>query len=130
MSKSVLEKSKNKLLTSRGLKTLSEDDEKFIGSYIGDQKTRDYSYHQGIVWPWLLGHFAQGYVNIFRDNALPLLEEIYNEFNSEIADYGVGWIGEIYDAEPPFAAKGTIAQAWSISELIRIKALINKLKNN
>ena len=130
MSKSILENVKHKLLTNKGLRTLSEDDEKFIGSYIGDQNTRDHSYHQGIVWPWLLGHFAQGYVNIFRDNALPLLEEIYNQFNSEIAEYGVGSIGEIYDAEPPFEAKGTIAQAWSISELIRIKALINKLKNN
>ena len=57
-------------------------------------------------------------------------EITHDQFNSEIADYGIGSIGEIYDAEPPFAAKGTIAQAWSISELIRIKALINKLKNN
>jgi glycogen debranching enzyme len=68
-------------------------------------------------------------VNVFRDNALPLLEEIYNGFNSELDDYGIGLVGEIYDAEPPFQAKGTITQAWSVSELIRIKALINKLKN-
>ncbi len=130
MSKSILEKVECNLLTPKGLRTLSKDDEKYIGVYYGDQKTRDHSYHQGIVWPWLLGHFAQGYINVFRDKALPLLEKIYNEFNSDIQDYGVGSIGEIFDAEPPFAAKGTIAQAWSISELIRIKALINKLKNN
>lgn len=129
MSESILQKSKDKLLTTKGLRTLSKDDEKYIPFYQGNQKTRDFSYHQGIVWPWLLGHFAQGYVNVFRDNALPLLEKIYSGFNSDLDDYGVGLIGEIYDAEPPFEAKGTITQAWSVSELIRIKALINKLKN-
>jgi len=108
---------------------LSQDDEKYIGLYNGDQKTRDNSYHQGIVWPWLLGHFAKGYSNVFGEKALPLLEEIYNGFESDLLDYGVGSIAEIYDAEPPFAAKGTISQAWSVSELIRIKSLINQLKN-
>ncbi len=130
MSKSILGKCKDKLLTDKGLRTLSRDDEKYVPFYQGNQKTRDYSYHQGIVWPWLLGHFAQGYVNVFRDNALPLLEKIYNRFDTDLNDYGLGLIGEIYDAEPPFQAKGTITQAWSVSELIRIKALINKLKNS
>ena len=130
MSRSILKKVKDKLLTPKGLRTLCEEDEKFIGIYNGNQKNRDHSYHQGIVWPWLLGHFAQGYVNVFGYNALPLLRQILSEFNSDLADYGVGSIGEIYDSKPPFAPKGTIAQAWSISELIRIKALINKLNNN
>jgi predicted glycogen debranching enzyme len=130
MSESILQKVKNKLLTIKGLRTLSREDEKYIPFYQGNQKTRDYSYHQGIVWPWLLGHFAQAYVNVFKDNALPLLEEIYREFSSDLHFYGVGSIGEIYDAEPPFKSKGTISQAWSVSELIRIKALINNLKKN
>ncbi len=129
MRKSILEKVKEKLLTPKGLRTLSRDDEKYIGFYNGDQKTRDYSYHQGIVWPWLLGHFAHGYVKAFGNSALPLLEEIYNGFESDLENYGVGTIAEIYDAEPPYAAKGTISQAWSVSELIRIKALINQHKN-
>lgn len=129
MSKSILKKVEEKLLTPRGLRTLSQDDEKYIGLYNGDQKTRDYSYHQGIVWPWLLGHFAKGYVMAFGKSALPLLEQIYNGFESDLEHYGIGSIAEIYDAEPPFTAKGTISQAWSVSELIRIKALINQLKN-
>lgn len=129
MSQSILSKIEEKLLTPKGLRTLSQEDEKYIGIYNGDQKTRDYSYHQGIVWPWLLGHFAKGYIKAFGNSALPLLNKIYSGFESDLKDYGLGSIAEIYDAEPPFTAKGTISQAWSVSELLRIKALINQLNN-
>ena len=129
MSRSILKQIKEKLLTPRGLRTLSQDDEKYIGLYEGNQKKRDNSYHQGIVWPWLLGHFAKGYYNVHGKESLPLLENIYNGFNDELKYYGVGSIAEIYNAEAPYAAKGTISQGWSVSELIRIKALIIQLKN-
>ena len=129
MSKSVLINVKDKLLTSRGLMTLSQDDDKYIGIYQGDQKTRDSSYHQGIVWPWLLGHFTKGYLSLFGKSAVDLLSEIYQGFEEELYSYGIGTIAEIYDAEPPFKAKGTISQAWSVAELIRIKALLKQQKN-
>lgn len=130
MSESILKKVENKLLTPRGLRTLSQDDAKYIGYYEGGQKKRDRSYHQGIVWPWLLGHFSSGYLTIFGDSALPLLSKIYNSFEEGLSEYGVGSIAEIYDGEPPFTAKGTISQAWSVSELIRIKTLINQRNDN
>lgn len=130
MSKSILTQIEQKLLTPRGLRTLSQDDEKYIGIYKGDQKTRDNSYHQGIVWPWLLGHFAAGYAKVDPQNALPLLLQIYNGFEEDLKAYGIGSIAEIYDAESPYAPKGTISQAWSVSELIRIQKLIVQLKEN
>jgi len=129
MSKSILIKVKDKLLTPKGLRTLSQDDEKYIGVYQGDQKTRDNSYHQGIVWPWLLGHFTKGYLSLFGKSSINLLSEIYQGFEEELYRYGIGTIAEIYDAEPPFKAKGTISQAWSVSELIRIKSLIKTTIN-
>ena len=129
MSKSILIKVKDKLLTPKGLRTLSQDDEKYIGVYQGDQKTRDNSYHQGIVWPWLLGHFTKGYLSLFGKSSINLLSEIYQGFEEELYSYGIGTIAEIYDAEPPFKAKGTISQAWSVSELIRIKSLIKTTIN-
>ena len=129
MSLSILKQVKEKLLTPRGLRTLSKDDEKYIGYYNGNQKKRDYSYHQGIVWPWLLGHFAKGYTKVFGNDALPLLELIYSGFEDDLQNYGVGSIAEIYDGEVPHKPKGTISQAWSVSELIRIKAIIKQLNN-
>ena len=77
-----------------------------------------------------MGHFAKGYTKVFGNDALPLLELIYSGFEDDLQNYGVGSIAEIYDGEVPHKPKGTISQAWSVSELIRIKALINKLKNN
>lgn len=130
MCASILKKVETKLLTPRGLRTLAQDDPKYIGIYEGGQKVRDRSYHQGIVWPWLLGHFAGGYLKTFGDKALPLLSDIYASFEDGLSEYGVGTIAEIYDAEPPFAAKGTISQAWSVSELIRIKKLIDQRNEN
>lgn len=130
MSKSILNQVKGKLMTPKGLRTLSQDDPKYIGEYKGDQKTRDKSYHQGIVWPWPLGHFAGGMVRVYGKSALPLLEEIMSHFEDDLSSYGLGSIAEIYDAEPPFTPKGTISQAWSVSELIRINAMIVALKNN
>tara|TARA_B110000211_G_scaffold232096_1_gene295030 strand:+ start:795 stop:2741 length:1947 start_codon:yes stop_codon:yes gene_type:complete len=130
MSESILKQVKEKLLTPRGLRTLAQDDPKYISEYAGDQNRRDNSYHQGIVWPWLLGHFAGGYLAVFGDSALPLLRKIYSSFEEGLTEYGIGSIAEIYNAEAPFNAKGTISQAWSVSELIRINTLINQRNDN
>lgn len=126
MSRSILEQIKERLLTPKGLRTLAQDDPKYIGVYQGDQKTRDSSYHQGIVWPWLLGHFAKGYLVNFGESALPLLRNILGQFEEDLSTYGLGSVAEIYDAEPPYKAKGTISQAWSVSELLRINLLVKQ----
>lgn len=130
MSASILKLVEEKLLTPRGLRTLSQDDPKYIGNYKGGQRERDLSYHQGIVWPWLLGHFVSGKLKICGDSALPLCRKIYHHFEDALDEYGVGTIAEIYDAEPPYSAKGTISQAWSVSELIRIKVLIDQYQKS
>ncbi len=130
MSESILKKVEEKLLTPRGLRTLAQDDPKYIGKYEGDQIKRDRSYHQGIVWPWLLGHFTCGYLSVFGYSALPLIRKIYISFEEALTEYGLGSIAEIYNSEAPFKANGTISQAWSVSELIRIKTLINQQNEN
>lgn len=130
MSGSILKKVEEKLLTPRGLRTLAQDDPKYIGIYQGNQRVRDLSYHQGIVWPWLLGHFVAGNLKIFGESALPLCRKIYHHFEDALDEYGLGTIAEIYDAEPPYSAKGTISQAWSVSELIRIKTLIDQCQTS
>ncbi len=124
----ILEQIKNILLTPCGIRTLSPMDERYESIYEGDQATRDSQYHQGTVWPWLLGPFADGYVKIYGKQALPVLENIYTGFQSKIDEYCMGSIAEIYDAAPPHKAKGAISQAWSVAALIHIKELINNLK--
>jgi glycogen debranching enzyme len=105
------------LLTSNGLRTLAPSDPRFVPHYYGSQDARDAAYHQGTVWPWLLGPFAIAYALVYGDamRARSLLEPLANLMTG----YGLGSICEISDGAAPFTARGAIAQAWSIAELLR-----------
>jgi predicted glycogen debranching enzyme len=105
------------LVTSHGLRTLARSDPHYVPTYAGPRGARDAAYHQGTVWPWLLGPFATAYARAYDDpaTALTFLEPLL----SSIRSYGLGTIAEIADAETPFAWKGAIAQAWSVAELLR-----------
>lgn len=124
--KSILKVVKEELLTPLGLRTLSPRDEKYIGRYQGDQRNRDMAYHQGTVWPWLLGHFAEGYLKQYNEKAISLIKSIYMGFEDTVQEHGLGTVSEIYDGDYPHHSRGTISQAWSVSELLRINHMIFK----
>jgi predicted glycogen debranching enzyme len=128
MKKALLDVAKKELLTSRGLRTLSPNDPDYIGIYEGDQEKRDLAYHQGTVWPWLLEHFCEAYRKIHRHTGINLLKEIYEGFEDEMMQHGIGTISEIYDGDPPHHPKGTISQAWSVASLLRIQQMIENNK--
>ncbi len=125
----VLNTVKSELLTKRGLRTLSPKNPDYQGRYIGDQKTRDKAYHQGTAWPWLLGAFAEAYLKVFGNQGIDAIKDIYNDFESEMTEDGIGTISEVYDGNPPHLAGGAISQAWSVSELLRIKEMIDNADN-
>jgi predicted glycogen debranching enzyme len=112
------------LLTPWGLRTLIPSAPGFQAHYgPGDQSARDGAYHQGTVWPWLLGAFADAHLKVYGDKAQTraLLQPLLTQ---GISHYGIGTLAEIYDAEPPFNPNGCIAQAWSVAELLRVHALL------
>ncbi len=134
--KTIFETAKKKLLTKYGLRTLAKEEEGYIPEYSGDSVKRDKSYHQGITWVWLLGLYAEALENIIdaeKDRIEKekyviekekLVENVYNTFKKEL--YGnecVGSLSEIYDSVAPYKPGGTCAQAWSVSEILKI---INK----
>jgi predicted glycogen debranching enzyme len=114
------------LLTPRGLRTLSPSNPNYKGVYKGDIIARDTAYHQGCVFPWLLGAFAEGYLNIHGKGGLDLIKTLYNGFENELRYAGIGTISELYYGDPPQKGKGAISQAWSVAELLRINHLIKK----
>lgn len=127
---SVVEK---KLLNNYGLKSLAKGEQNYVEIYEGDSFKRDMSYHQGITWTWLLGLYFNSIKNMIKSEKRKTykakLEEKLNKFiektnktfEKEIDDRGcVGSIAEIYDSVKPYAPKGTIAQAWSVAEILRI----------
>ena len=113
-AKEIVDLVKEKLLVPQGLKTLSSDDQQYKSRYEGDSYNRDISYHQGTVWVWLLGEFARAYEFVYKK------KYTVNNVMDLLNDGIVGNVAEIYDADEPRYAKGALAQAWSVSALIKI----------
>ena len=106
-----------RLLTPFGLRTLSPDHPHYSRDYHGDLRRRDAAYHQGTVWPWLIGHYIDAWLRVHGDQgqARKLLER----FAEHLCEAGVGTVSEIFDAEAPYRPRGCIAQAWSVAEVLR-----------
>jgi glycogen debranching enzyme len=111
----------NELLTPMGLRTLAPGDPSYHPRCEGDVAARDSAYHQGTVWPWLMGPFLTAYVSAnqrstsSRERAADWLTPFVEHLN--IA--GLGHISEIADGDAPHQPRGCIAQAWSVAELLR-----------
>ncbi len=114
---SVLDQIDDKLLTPVGLRSLSPDDPAYVGRYGGDQRRRDSAYHQGTVWPWLLGGYADACRRSGRD--ISRLRTALERLIGTSTGIGLGSIGEVFDGDPPHAPGGCIAQAWSVAEVLR-----------
>jgi predicted glycogen debranching enzyme len=128
--KSILDVVEGELLTPRGLRTLSPKNHLYKGVYEGKQEIRDEAYHQGTVWPWLLEHFCEAFLQIHNNSGLSLVKRIYNGFEEEMNVNGIGSISEIYDGDPPHSGKGAISQAWSVAALLRIRRMIKNYSTN
>jgi len=112
------------LLTPRGLRTLSPRHPLYRGAQEGTPAERDFAAKNGSVWPWLLIFYVQARFDIDGDAFLPQAEEMLAAFEEEIQSYGIGSIAELYDADPPFAARGAISQAWSVAAVLEIDRMI------
>jgi predicted glycogen debranching enzyme len=123
----ILEMVKSKLLTTRGLRSLSPDDPGYKGYYFGNQISRDNAYHNGTVWAWLLGHFVEGYLKLHGKAAKNFVQKIIKGFDGVMTQYGIGTVAEIYDGDPPHRPKGSVSQAWSVAELLRMMDLVNRI---
>ncbi len=119
----VMECVRKNLLTPYGLRTLAPSDPAYRGRYEGSPEARDSAYHQGTIWPWLLGQYTDGLMRVVWDSAeaaRKLLARVTPLFTIHLTDAGLGSISEIFDASPPVRPNGTIAQAWSVAECLRM----------
>jgi predicted glycogen debranching enzyme len=109
------------LLTPMGLRSLSPTDPNYKSRYQGDPRSRDLAYHQGTVWPWLLGPLISAFVKTrggslsARKQAEAWLDTLLHHMDRA----GVGFISELADADGPHTPGGCIAQAWSVAEPLR-----------
>lgn len=109
------------LLTPYGLRSLAPSDPHYRGRYEGDPRSRDEAYHEGTVWPWLMGPFITAYMKVNGDNntARKRAAAWLEGFRGYLHEAGLGQVPEIFDGDPPHRPRGCIAQAWSVAELLR-----------
>lgn len=114
----VLDTVQRRLLTPVGLRTLAPGHPDYKSCYDGDLRARDAAYHQGTVWPWLLGPYVDAWLKVHpgdRRGARRALEGLV----PHLSEACIGSVSEIFDAEPPYHPRGCISQAWSVAELLR-----------
>lgn len=121
----------DRLLTPFGLRTLDPADPNYRGRYEGNLFERDRAYHNGTVWPWLIGPYCEALLRVNDFNVAskrkvkkiiqPLIDEMSNLEGARCL-----WqIAEVYDGDPPHRPGGCPAQAWSVAEVLRIATLIS-----
>ena len=122
-SEAVIDVVQRDLLTPCGLRTLALGDPRYHGKCEGNRQSRDEAYHNGTVWPWLLGPYTTAYIKVkgnepeSREFALTNLIEPL--FSKQLFKAGLGTVSEIFDGDPPHKPRGCISQAWSIAEPMR-----------
>jgi len=117
----ILQVVETRLLTPLGLRSLAPEAMDYHHVYTGDQTSRDGAYHQGTVWGWLIGPFVTAWVRVHgnTDEARREAARFIEPFRTHLYDAGLGHISEVFDGDPPHAAKGCYAQAWSTAEVHR-----------
>jgi len=126
-ARKVVDAVERELWTPLGLRSLERSDTAYRGRYEGGVHERDGAYHQGTVWPWLLGPFVEAWVKS-RNGTDDAKREAEQRFVAPLREHlgraGLGHVSEIADAEPPHRPRGCPFQAWSIAELIRLERTV------
>jgi predicted glycogen debranching enzyme len=121
LEKSIVEVVREELLTPYGLRTLSPSDPGYIGTYQGNTESRDMAYHNGTVWPWLLGPYITAYIKVNGGSGKSRREMnvLLEGLRGHLDEAGIGTISEVFDGDSPHRPGGCISQAWSVAEIMR-----------
>ena len=114
------------LLTPKGLRTLSPKSGGYNPNYVGPQTQRDYAYHQGTAWPWLMGFYMEAYLRIYKMSGISFVERHLIGMEDEMGRHCISTLPELFDGNPPFTGRGAISFAMNVAEMLRILKLLIK----
>ena len=123
LARAVVDVVEARLWTPVGLRTLPSDDSRYVARYLGDVRSRDGSYHQGTVWPWLLGPFVEAWLRVRGGTPVNRREarrRFFDPLLGNLWQAGLGHVSEIADADFPHTPRGCPFQAWSVGEALRL----------
>jgi predicted glycogen debranching enzyme len=121
----VLQVAQRELATPVGLRSLSPGHPDYKPTYDGDLRARDAAYHQGTVWGWLVGPFADAWLKVYPHGAKEA-QQLLAGFEAHLGEACIGSISEIFDAREPFTPRGCVAQAWSVAEVLRVMVKLSQ----
>ncbi|MDR0873743.1 MAG: glycogen debranching enzyme N-terminal domain-containing protein [Prevotellaceae bacterium] len=122
--KAVLDICTKELLTPKGLRSLSPKSGSYRPIYIGGMLERNRNYHNGPVWAWTLGAYADAYLKIYKQSGVSFIERIVFNFEGVIREHCVGTISELFDGNPPFNGHGGMSFAMNVSEILRVLKIL------
>ncbi|MFM0638983.1 amylo-alpha-1,6-glucosidase [Paraburkholderia metrosideri] len=131
-ARAVVDQVEAQLLTPLGLRTLAPSDPAYRGHYGGSPLERDGAYHQGTVWPWLLGPFVEAWLRVHgaeADARAQAKTRFLDPLYAHLDHAGLDHLPEIADGDAPHTPAGTPFQAWSLGELLRIEHLLARLES-
>ncbi len=127
IARRVVDRAEKELWTPMGMRTLAPGEPAYTPHYGGSPANRDESYHQGTVWPWLLGSFVEAWVRV-RGSTPAAKAEARKKFLDPLIKHpdrgGLGHIAEIADAQAPHHSRGCPWQAWSVAEALRLDKIV------
>jgi len=123
----VLEAVEDHLLTPLGLRSLAPEEAGYMKEYRGGVPERDGAYHQGTVWPWLLGPFVEAWIRVrggTNEAKREGRQRFFEPLLRHLEQAGLGHLSEIADAENPHTPRGCPFQAWSVAEALRLDRIV------
>lgn len=127
--KKILDIIENKLLTDKGLRTLSPDNQYYNGTCEGSMAEQENAIYQGGVHAWLLGFYIEACLHLFGKNFIPKAESLLSNIREDMNNFGLSSISEFYDGNPPYKGHGCISQARNTAEVIRSLYLLKSYQN-
>lgn len=126
--KSVLDVCTRELLTPKGLRSLSPKSGYYRPNYVGGMLERNRNYHNGPVWPWFTGSYAEAYLKIHRNSGISFVERLLIGMEAEMKKLCVGTLSELHDGNPPYKGHGAMSYAPSVGEILRTLQLIKAMQ--
>jgi predicted glycogen debranching enzyme len=128
LARGVVDLVERTLLTPLGLRSLAPDDADYVPHYRGGPAERDAAYHQGTVWPWLIGPFVEAWLRVHGQSQTARAEAracFMPPLLTHLETAGLGHVSEVADGDPPHTPGGCPFQAWSLGELIRVRHMLD-----
>src|SRR5262249_38996349 len=123
-ARAIVDKVEERLVTPLGLRSLAAGEPNYAPRYSGGVRERDGAYHQGTVWPWLMGPFIEAWVRV-RGSTAEVKREAKMKFLDPLLAHldqaGIGHLPEIADGDAPHTPRGCFFQAWSVAEALRMQ---------